>query len=158
MTPGLSVQGLSAGYGARKVIHEIAFAAPRGQVTALLGPNGAGKSTVLKAVLGLQPCRGEVLLDGVALESMAARQRAQQESQSVGPCIWSACETDVYTVAILCMMKSNIIPIVTDPYRTDISPTALFETNLHFRVLLLLHPEFAYVDCEHSNPYTGYQP
>jgi len=78
LTPGLSVHGLSAGYANRKVIHEIAFTAPRGQVTALLGPNGAGKSTLLKAVLGLRPCRGEVLLDGVALESMPARQRAQQ--------------------------------------------------------------------------------
>ena len=33
-------------------------------VTGIIGPNGAGKSTLLKAILGLIPSAGEILIDG----------------------------------------------------------------------------------------------
>lgn len=33
-------------------------------VTGIIGPNGAGKSTLLKAILGLIPSTGEILIDG----------------------------------------------------------------------------------------------
>ena len=35
-----------------------------GETVAVLGPNGAGKSTLLRALAGLEPAAGEVLLDG----------------------------------------------------------------------------------------------
>ena len=79
MSAGLSIRGLAAGYASRaRVVDGVAFEAPRGQVTALLGPNGAGKSTVLKALLGLLPSEGEVLLDGIDVGSMVPRERAQK--------------------------------------------------------------------------------
>ncbi len=79
MTSGLSVRGLSAGYSRdANVVDEVAFEAPRGRVTALLGPNGAGKSTLLKAVLGLLPSTGAVLLDGDSVAGWPAGLRAQR--------------------------------------------------------------------------------
>lgn len=49
-----------------------------GRITAICGPNGAGKSTLLAALAGLlAPDAGEVLLDGAALISLPARQRAR---------------------------------------------------------------------------------
>ena len=79
MTGGLSVRGLSVGYGSSgRVVDGVDFEVPRGQVTALLGPNGAGKSTLIKAILGLLPSTGEVLLDGQALADLPARMRAQR--------------------------------------------------------------------------------
>jgi branched-chain amino acid transport system ATP-binding protein len=36
-------------------------------LTVILGPNGAGKTTLLKALNGLIPRQGEVLLDGEVL-------------------------------------------------------------------------------------------
>ena len=40
---------------------------PRGKITALLGPNGSGKSTLMRAMAGLGPCGGELLLEGKIL-------------------------------------------------------------------------------------------
>jgi len=59
----MKVQGLAAGYGAFLVLRDLAFELRPG-LTVILGPNGAGKTTLLRALNGLIPRRGEVLLDG----------------------------------------------------------------------------------------------
>jgi molybdate transport system ATP-binding protein len=38
--------------------------ADAGRVVAVIGPNGAGKSSLLRAVAGLVPCEGDILVDG----------------------------------------------------------------------------------------------
>lgn len=50
--PFLSVEGLTAGYGAMQVVHDFTLHVARGQSVCLIGPNGAGKSTVLHAIFG----------------------------------------------------------------------------------------------------------
>ena len=62
----LKVQGLSAGYGAFLVLRGVSFEVKPG-LTVILGPNGAGKTTLLRALNGLIPRQGEVLLDGEEL-------------------------------------------------------------------------------------------
>ena len=62
----LQVKGLSAGYSGFWVLRDLDLEALPG-LTVILGPNGAGKTTLLKALAGLMPRRGEVLLDGVLL-------------------------------------------------------------------------------------------
>jgi branched-chain amino acid transport system ATP-binding protein len=62
----LQVNGLSAGYGAFLVLRDLQLDIAPG-LTVILGPNGAGKTTLLKALAGLIPRRGEVLLDGQPL-------------------------------------------------------------------------------------------
>jgi branched-chain amino acid transport system ATP-binding protein len=49
----LSVEGLSAWYGAAQILDGLSFEVGRGEVVALMGRNGAGKSTTMKAVMGL---------------------------------------------------------------------------------------------------------
>ncbi len=64
---GLSIKGLSAGYGPIRVLQNLDLEAPGGEITVIVGPNGAGKTTLLKAVSGLIPREGAVLLDGKPL-------------------------------------------------------------------------------------------
>ncbi|WP_287876777.1 ABC transporter ATP-binding protein [Aquitalea sp.] len=62
---GLTVEALSVHYGRQRVLDNISTGLlPRGEVTVLLGPNGCGKSTLLKAMAGLLPRQGRMLLDG----------------------------------------------------------------------------------------------
>jgi len=70
----LEVRGLGAGYGPFLVLRDLTLEARPG-VTVILGPNGAGKSTLLKAIAGLIPRRGQVLLDG---EEIPLRARASE--------------------------------------------------------------------------------
>ncbi|MDM4766395.1 ABC transporter ATP-binding protein [Pelomonas sp. SE-A7] len=44
--------------------------------TAIVGPNGAGKSTLLKALAGLLPCEGRIVLQGRELADWSRRERA----------------------------------------------------------------------------------
>ncbi|MFT3819377.1 MAG: ABC transporter ATP-binding protein [Rubrivivax sp.] len=76
---GLQVDGVHAGYGRRAVLQGISLPPlPPGSLTALLGPNGCGKSTLLKALAGLLPARGRLLLDGRPLAAMDRTERAQR--------------------------------------------------------------------------------
>ena len=54
----LDVRGLSAGYGKKMVIENIAFSVQPGEVFGLIGLNGAGKTTLIKAILGLSRSTG----------------------------------------------------------------------------------------------------
>jgi len=61
----LSVENLSAWYGAARILYELSFDVGRGEVVALMGRNGAGKSTTIKAIMGLiGERRGSVRFNG----------------------------------------------------------------------------------------------
>lgn len=67
----LIVQGLDAGYGAVRVLHDVSLRVPEGQIVALLGTNGNGKSTLMQSILGLvRPTRGTIRarIDGREVE------------------------------------------------------------------------------------------
>jgi branched-chain amino acid transport system ATP-binding protein len=53
MSALLSVENLSACYGAARILYDLKFEVGRGEVVALMGRNGAGKSTTMKAIMGL---------------------------------------------------------------------------------------------------------
>jgi ABC-type Mn2+/Zn2+ transport system ATPase subunit len=48
----------------RPAVEDVSFALEKGQIAILIGPNGSGKSTVLRAILGLVPCQGEIRVFG----------------------------------------------------------------------------------------------
>jgi branched-chain amino acid transport system ATP-binding protein len=60
----LSVEGLSAWYGAARILFDLDLQVRRGEVVALMGRNGAGKSTTMKAIMGLVERRGRILFNG----------------------------------------------------------------------------------------------
>jgi branched-chain amino acid transport system ATP-binding protein len=53
----LEVEGLSAWYGAARILFDLSLHVGRGEVVALMGRNGAGKSTTMKALMALLPRR-----------------------------------------------------------------------------------------------------
>jgi branched-chain amino acid transport system ATP-binding protein len=68
MSALLQVDGLTAGYGAAPVLHDVDLAVPAGTILAVLGANGAGKTTLLRTLSGLlRPTRGRILFDGTDL-------------------------------------------------------------------------------------------
>lgn len=78
MTTVLQVHGLRAGYGSIRVLHGIDFEVKEGEIVALLGANGAGKTTTLRALSGIIPARGAILLDDQDVIAMSADKRAQR--------------------------------------------------------------------------------
>lgn len=64
MSPQLSIEGLSAGYGSIRVLHDVSLAVSQGRIVALVGPNGAGKTTLLRAISCLIPSHGRMIFEG----------------------------------------------------------------------------------------------
>jgi branched-chain amino acid transport system ATP-binding protein len=70
-SPLLSVKDLFVSYGAIEAVKGISFDIRAGEIVSLIGANGAGKTTTLKAISGLQPSRGEILLGGTPTSRIA---------------------------------------------------------------------------------------
>jgi len=49
-----------------------------GGVIGLIGPNGAGKSSLVRAIAGLVPAKGEILIDGAHVSSLPLGDRARR--------------------------------------------------------------------------------
>ena len=62
--PLLAVEDLVVDLGEARVLRGVGFGVREGGITALLGRNGVGKTTTLRAILGLVPHGGRVVLDG----------------------------------------------------------------------------------------------
>ena len=75
----LTLSKLAVSYDGSRVLRDVNLRVEAGQVVCLMGRNGVGKTTTLKAVTGLvRADAGEIALDGAALDSMTADQRARQ--------------------------------------------------------------------------------
>jgi branched-chain amino acid transport system ATP-binding protein len=60
----LRVEHLTMRFGGLVAIHDLSFAAKRGEITALIGPNGAGKTTVFNCITGFyKPTEGRIALN-----------------------------------------------------------------------------------------------
>jgi len=77
----IEIKGVSFAYSdaTPNVLDNLSLKIKAGESVAITGPSGCGKSTLLKLLLGLNKAKsGEVLIDGVPLEQIGARQYRQQ--------------------------------------------------------------------------------
>ena len=87
----LRIDNLSAGYGEAVILHDICFSLAQGETLALLGRNGTGKTTLINTFAGAaRQHGGSILLDGVALHTLAPHQRA---AAGIG---WVPQERDIF--------------------------------------------------------------
>ena len=62
MNPAIRVHQLSCSYRRTTVLRELTFEVARGECFIVIGPNGSGKTTLIKALAGLLPASGSILL------------------------------------------------------------------------------------------------
>jgi ABC-type multidrug transport system fused ATPase/permease subunit len=121
---GLEFNDVSFAYDSRvMVLDGVSFKVPAGSVVALVGRSGAGKTSIIDLTIGLlQPTSGQVLVDGVPLDSVNPaewRSRLAYVSQETilfhdsvyGNISWgreSATEEDVYEAARMAEAESFI--------------------------------------------------
>jgi branched-chain amino acid transport system ATP-binding protein len=73
-TPLLEVDGLSAGYGAAPVLHEVSLKVYPAEIVALVGSIGAGKTTLLRALSRVLASTGRIIMKGRDLAPMTSDQ------------------------------------------------------------------------------------
>ena len=78
MTTLLEIRGLNTYYGESHILRDVDLTVNAGEMVCLIGRNGVGKTTLLKSLIGLlRPRRGEIALNGAALDRQAPHQRAR---------------------------------------------------------------------------------
>jgi iron complex transport system ATP-binding protein len=73
----IELRDLTVRFGGHEAVRHASFAAEAGDWVVLIGPNGAGKTSVLRAMCGLLPFDGEILVDGRAVRSLSRRELAR---------------------------------------------------------------------------------
>ena len=67
----INFENVSLVKGNKKILDDITFSIPSGQLVALVGKSGAGKSSILKLMTGiLSPTSGEIFIDGVDISNI----------------------------------------------------------------------------------------
>jgi len=66
----LQLRNLTKTIGMRKIVDNLTFDVPAGEIFGFLGPNGAGKTTTIRMIVGLiSMSKGEALIKGVSVRS-----------------------------------------------------------------------------------------
>jgi len=77
--PGLlHIAGLSVLLAGRQVLADIDIEVKPGEFVVVVGPNGAGKTTLLKAVAGILPVKGSILIEESPLLRLSLAERARR--------------------------------------------------------------------------------
>lgn len=74
----LTATALNVAVRSRQLLDSVDFQLRAGELIGIIGANGAGKSTLLRAIAGLQPFGGQILLDGRALHAHSDAERARR--------------------------------------------------------------------------------
>jgi ABC-type cobalamin/Fe3+-siderophores transport system ATPase subunit len=73
----IELRNLTVRFDGHEAVRHASFAAEAGDWVVLIGPNGAGKTSVLRAMCGLLPFEGQILVDGRDVRSLSRRDLAR---------------------------------------------------------------------------------
>lgn len=74
----MKVSKLSLAYQEKSILEAVSFEIKEQTHLSILGPNGSGKSTLARALSGLLPYEGSILLSGEELSSIPSKERAKR--------------------------------------------------------------------------------
>ena len=75
----LELNGLSAHFGKKQVLHQMSLSVGEGEVVALIGPNAAGKSTTMRCILGLKATSaGSIAFHGRCMDDLGTPKRVRE--------------------------------------------------------------------------------
>lgn len=79
MSALLTIDDLVKSFGGVHAADHVSLSIDKGEIHALIGPNGAGKTTLINLLCGeLQPDRGAIALEGIALNGLSVAERARK--------------------------------------------------------------------------------
>ncbi len=98
LEPLVRLDGISKGYGDRRVLRDVHLELHRGEATSLVGASGGGKSTLISLLAGLaSPDDGHVVFDGTAIDGLDDAGRARLRAERIG----------------VVLQSGNLIPFLT---------------------------------------------
>jgi len=74
----LEIRGISVRIKDRIIVDDVSFEVGDHDIYMVIGPNGAGKTTLFKAIMGLVPRKGKVLLDGTDIRTFRPGELAKK--------------------------------------------------------------------------------
>jgi putative ABC transport system ATP-binding protein len=85
MTIAIEARNVVFSFGTTPALRGASLAVDAGEVLAIMGPSGSGKSTLLHCLAGiLVPQSGEILFDGVRIDTMTEAQRSSLRRDRFG--------------------------------------------------------------------------
>jgi len=67
--PLLELRKVGLSFGERQIFRDVDLVVQEGEIAVITGESGVGKTSLLRAILGIVPFEGEILLNGKAVES-----------------------------------------------------------------------------------------
>jgi iron complex transport system ATP-binding protein len=74
----IELESVSVRFGRKEVVRGVTADIAGGEWVALLGPNGAGKTTLLRAIAGLVPASGSIVVGGTPVARLGRREIARR--------------------------------------------------------------------------------
>jgi iron complex transport system ATP-binding protein len=74
----IALEAVSVRFGRHEVVRGVTAEVARGEWVALIGPNGAGKTTLLRAIAGLVPASGSIVVGGTPVIRLGRREIARR--------------------------------------------------------------------------------
>ena len=136
MASSLRIDGLRAGYGSVRVIHDLSLRVGEGETVALLGTNGNGKSTLMHCIMGVvRPGAGRIVakLDGIEHDLAGNMSGGEQQMLALARALMTAPKillVDEPSVGLAPLLVAQVIAKIEELKRRIGLTVLMAEQNL----------------------------